>query len=208
MPFSFNCSRGEKMRYQLGLIVVSLLTAAASPVAAQEIPIDKAKMMQLVMQATNKYRASKGVKPVLIKTTLSKVAILYVNFLGQQSDREGHNADGSDPATRIAKYYKACKTGENYAAVTNWPNIMPLEAAADRVVKNWIASPGHEKNMVDPGFKYFGFGVVAWQYGDKKTYKFIQVFADDCGAMEPPPGPVSSSGRPILSSGKPRVRTH
>jgi uncharacterized protein YkwD len=85
-------------------------------------------------------------------------------------DMAGHNvvehqgSDGSTPAQRIARagFYPWRSVGENVAGGQSSP---------DEVVEDWLASPGHCANIMEPGFAEMGAaftvdpasrGVVYW----------------------------------------------
>ncbi len=39
-------------------------------------------------------------------------------------------------------------------------NIARGEASVQRILKGWMSSPGHRRNMLNPRMRYFGLSVV------------------------------------------------
>jgi uncharacterized protein YkwD len=77
-----------------------------------------------------------------------------------------HVLDSKDPGDRLRTAgYRFLSYGENIAAGQR----SPTDAIAD-----WMTSPGHRSNILNPSFTEIGVGIVASPGGG---YYYTQVFA-------------------------------
>jgi hypothetical protein len=104
-----------------------------------------------MLWAVNKERANRGVAPLAMCPALNNAAQGYAETLRANSTFS-HFLGGSTPASRMAAAgYQWTRSGENIAA--GQPDVYNVMIA-------WVYSPGHFKNIVDPGFQHVGFGSV------------------------------------------------
>jgi uncharacterized protein YkwD len=117
-----------------------------------------------IVRLTNLERQKAGLKPLAIHFGLGKVAVSHADNMARQN-KMSHVLDGKDAAKRLQEAgYPYKSYGENIAA--KYPN-------AQEVVKGWMNSPGHRKNILNPNFVEFGVGVRRSAGGD---LYFCQVF--------------------------------
>ncbi len=141
------------------------------------------------LRLINEYRQSKGVGALLLSDPLSVAAQKHnkdmgkYNFFEHTTRASDYFAVGSHVGDRApASGYKgATLLGENLAA-----GFALLKPAA--VLAGWKASPGHDANMLNPGFKVIGIscvGVAGSEYGFYWTTDFgdyVDPSADDPNA--------------------------
>jgi uncharacterized protein YkwD len=126
----------------------NLLPALAS------IPTAKAATLCLL----NNERASRGLLPLAAQPVLEAAAQNYSQAMVAQHFFDHVSPGGQTIDDRLASYIGASgiwSTGENLA----WGEGALATPAS--IVRNWMASPGHRDNILDPQFNDIGVGVVA-----------------------------------------------
>ena len=82
--------------------------------------------------------------------------------------------DGVNFDARITDQYRhrVFLVGENiwFASGYNPANVQRM---AKEIVDDWMASPGHRENMLDPQFTHLGVGVSARQHTIRATQEFV-----------------------------------
>jgi hypothetical protein len=107
---------------------------------------DLARAEELVELATNQFRAEQGLKRAAPDATLERAARGFADFMART-----HSADGAPPAERArGAGYDYCLVSEN---ISYQYSSEPFATAdlARRYVEGWKDSPGHRKNMLEPG---------------------------------------------------------
>lgn len=116
-----------------------------------------------VVKLTNQERTQRGLQPLKINTTLSKMArdksqdMANNNYFSHQSPTYGSPFD-------MMKQY-----GISYS--TAGENIAEGQQTPQEVVNAWMNSPGHRANILNPDFTEIGVGYVA--QGNIWTQDFI-----------------------------------
>ncbi len=135
---------------------------------------DIAKAETAIVQLTNEFRRSEKLGEVKRNRELDHAAKLFAEYLAK-TGRFAHEADGRQPADRAkAAGYKFCTIAENLA-LNQDSRGFKSEALAKQVVEGWKNSPGHRKNMVQPGVTEIGVGVAKAPDADPK-YLSVQLF--------------------------------
>ena len=62
--------------------------------------------------------------------------------------------------------------GENIWFASGY-NPANIQRTAKEIVEDWITSPGHRENMLDPQFTHLGVGVSARQHTLRATQEFV-----------------------------------
>jgi uncharacterized protein YkwD len=134
--------------------------------AACEDPPDASDLVQEILGAVNAQRAHAGVPLLRLDPTLTKVADFYACRLAEDGFFAHEDPfDGSTIDVRAANFgYPFLKIGENLAA-GQW--------SVDQVMDDWMASPEHRANILDPA--YTDIGIVVKLGGDCGTY-WVQEF--------------------------------
>ena len=145
--------------------LVACPVQAAHPVTQPAIPADGFTNEEVELLAlTNKERLHKGLQPLRMNKILTVAARSHAVDMAHHRHLS-HTINGRNFIFRIkASGYPVAKAGENVARSKRSP---------DHVMKMWMKSRAHRKNILNPHFKEIGFGVQAVPGGDKY---FAQVF--------------------------------
>ena len=104
-----------------------------------------------LLEAVNAARLAHGLRPLRVDPTLTRAARAHtIDML--QRDYFAHGAF----ARRMAQFHvQAARIGEDLA----WGNGAWAQATA--VVREWLASPAHRANVLDPRFGRIGIGAAS-----------------------------------------------
>lgn len=122
--------------------------------APEETAEEKAKRVAFideVLALTNAEREKEDLRPLSLNQQLSKAAQIQSEDLALGDFFAHTSPDGVDLADRLeAGGYESYDTaGENIAAG---------QITAEQVVQEWMNSPGHRDNILEPAFKELGVG--------------------------------------------------
>lgn len=120
-----------------------------------------------VVRLVNVERAKEGLKPLGTYSTLTDAAQIRA---GEIVSLFSHTRpDGSSCFTALSE------TGANKGAYTYGENIAAGNSTAAAVVAQWMDSPGHRANILDPDFTHIGVG---YAYSPNSTYRYywVQMF--------------------------------
>jgi len=134
--------------------------------AVCEDPPDAAALAQELLAAVNAERAEVGAPPLRLDPTLAKIADFYACRMVEDGFFAHEDPfDGSTVDVRAADFgYVFVKIGENLAAG---------QGSVDQVMDDWMGSPEHRANILDP--TYTDFGVAVKLGGDCGSY-WVQEF--------------------------------
>lgn len=148
--------------------------------------VDYGLLNSLIFEEINKVRTMRNVEPLLEDRTLFMAASAHNEYLIEIDDLTHEQAD---PAKRTVKDRVQSfggdfgTLGENVLfegmriQTTNGKTEViasPYINTAESMVKNWIESPGHYKNLINPTFKFVG---TATGYStERKAIFATQVF--------------------------------
>ena len=137
---------------------------AAAPAPAgveQQAPprADRAAMRRKVLQLTNKRRVDRGCDPVRWHRRLAVAAQRHTKRMAN-ADTLSHQLPGEpDPGARIRNAgYDWTAWGENIAAGFRTPRS---------VVRAWMNSPGHRRNILNCDFEHLGVGLASADDGTR-----------------------------------------
>ncbi|VAW15935.1 hypothetical protein MNBD_ALPHA09-1979 [hydrothermal vent metagenome] len=115
----------------------------------------------------NAYRSDRGLGPVRIDETLTKIAAAHALDLARNGLTGHYGSDGSDPAQRASRNgYVFVNLGENTSAGRT--------TLAD-VIQAWIKSPTHQPNMVLNPAKDFGLAHIVAPGSRYRDYWVLMV---------------------------------
>jgi uncharacterized protein YkwD len=121
---------------------------------------------------TNQQRVSAGLRSLAWHEKLAEVArghsadMLARDFFGHR------DPDGADPGRRLEQHgLKFMMWAENLYELTNGPD--DPKAIAASVIRGWMHSSGHRRNILDGRFRYLGIGVSSRD----DSLAFTQLFA-------------------------------
>jgi uncharacterized protein YkwD len=106
--------------------------------------------------------------PLRLSPLLERAALTHAQDMMRHGRLEHIGSDGSQPPDRATRVgYRWRVVGENIA--TGAPDV-------DTVVADWLASPGHCENIMNPRFKEMGTAYVA--DGESARIYWAQVFGN------------------------------
>lgn len=160
------CRSMRRLSWAKALLLA--LAVAASPVAAG--PADS------VLIAINAARAKAGCGPLRLNGKLAAAAKSHARAMAEQNFFGHAGKDGSRFSSRIAR--------QGYSYRTAAENIAAGQNSAAQVVKSWLKSAGHRRNILDCRMTETGIAVV-YQADDRPIrgnaaplrYYWVQVFA-------------------------------
>ncbi len=142
---------------------------------------------QDIINQTNVYRASKGLKPLSVDSSLQKAA----EQMGSDMKTKGYfshtTPDGKDYISFIPNKNAYLKMGQNLAQ--DFPDATSTMAA-------WKASPAHNQNLIDDSFTRTGVAIVG-----NKVVQYFGLPQDTPAPKAIAKAPVKSAPIPIVAQG-------
>ncbi len=179
------------------LMIVGLLTAGLASMGPQVMPLVNRvfaspaihqpkpvlppsgvmhlhQVEDLVFDLTNQARRARGLPPLRKDDELTNVARAYSDDMLVRRFFDHTTPDGVTFDERISANYPhwIYAVGENiwFASGYNPGNAQKL---AKEIVDDWMSSPGHRENLLDPGFTHLGVGVSARHHTIRATQEFV-----------------------------------
>jgi uncharacterized protein YkwD len=128
------------------------------PGALEVAVSSKPAQIPLLVAAVNEVRRAHGLRTLVVSPRLTAAANAHARVLAATGRFAHEWSDGSPFGTWILRYYPV-------AAYTRWSagenlvwSAQPLVAGA--AVDEWIASPPHRRNLLDPAWRQVGIGVA------------------------------------------------
>lgn len=155
----------------LVLVLLALLTSgfnACAPPAPPPPGVEHVlDIEQPIVDLTNAHRAAYGLPSLTIEYRLSNAAQAHADDLANTQRLSHDGSNGSSPGDRIkAEGYYGYTWAENVAVGYDTP---------DAVMAGWIASPGHDANLLSP--LVFDIGVAASRGTDGRIYWVMDLAA-------------------------------
>jgi uncharacterized protein YkwD len=119
-----------------------------------------------VVKLVNRIRARHGLKRLKSSRALARAANDHTGDILRTDVLSHCSSDGTPMATRVRRYTGADWVGENIATVTR------KGSAARKVVRMWMASPGHRAVLLSPSGRRIGVGKRAGRLGTAKRAVF------------------------------------
>jgi uncharacterized protein YkwD len=113
-------------------------------------------------EAINKYRQSKGLKPLKLDAELTTAARAHANDLAKWDRISHYGSDGSNPWDRVKR--------SGYNAKLAAENVGTGQASFAEVLKGWQDSPGHNKNLLQAEAQHMGIALVQDPKTEFKTF--------------------------------------
>ena len=140
------------------------------------------RLIEQVVELTNAERAKADLQPLKLNDRLTGAALDHSNDMAHDDFFSHTGVDGSTVSDRVKNSsYEYSTAGENIAAG---------QTSAAEVVEDWMNSPGHRANILNPNYTEIGVG---YEYLENDTGKFnyerywTQVFgtsSNDSAAFE------------------------
>ena len=126
---------------------------------------DDAHMQQMILHYVNAYRAKHHLSPLKLNAAASQEAAHHSQAMASKATAFGH-AHFNDRIKRLYKKFDQCRGGAE--------NVAYYRVNAKRLVEEWIASPGHRRN-IEGHYNVTGIGIAhskpGWAY---YTQIFVQ----------------------------------
>jgi uncharacterized protein YkwD len=158
------------MSVRLPSLFILALCAIASLLSVRaEEPAEKEKFVlskeeKRLLDLTNVEREKEKLQPLVPSPVLFKVARAHSANMARQ-EKMSHELDGKNPYMRLKEAgYRYRYAGENVAYG---------DVDLDKVMKGWMDSPGHRKNILTPGYTEIGLAAVRSEEG---LVYYTQVF--------------------------------
>lgn len=153
-----------KKTIQLAILITSVFLMFAPASFAQAAPASNDTAIEnAILFHINAYRQQHGLTKLTMNTNMVREAKIHSADMAAHRMPFGHKAF----ATRINRLHKQVKNSGAGAE-----NVAYNYKDAQDVVKNWLRSPGHKRN-IDGNYNVTGIGVVRDSHG--KLY-FTQIF--------------------------------
>lgn len=142
------------------------LSPPPTEAAPQEEPLslcsEGEKQAQEVCELVNRTRVENGLVPIKLSSRLNLVASIYASHMRQDKFFAHVAPDGATIETRL----KSGAISYRYAG----ENIAKGHTSAEAVTKDWLRSPGHRANILQPEYRRMGLGFSG--------YIWVQIFTD------------------------------
>lgn len=131
------------------------------PAAAKQAAMGASEDSRAILAAVNAYRAEHGIPPLAPNRELQYAAAVHSADMVQRKFFGHFNPDGQGPGERLQAAWPEFKGSfaENVAALDN---AGPLNAQelAEALVKQWVASPAHRKNIRNAAYTLSDIGIA------------------------------------------------
>ena len=122
------------------------------------------KIERSILHHTNRQRREANLKPLKSNRSLIRAARRHSRWMARKDKLSHDGAGGSTPSRRAREsgYYAPVsenirQCGSARRRIFSWRSTRRLGEAA---VIDWMNSPGHRKNLLDPDAKVIGIGVA------------------------------------------------
>lgn len=169
-------------------VMLGVYAAAHGAAAPCDVPPESAAYDQeeaTFLSLINAYRAQHGAPPLVADAALDRAAQWMANDLASHAYFSHTSSDGRSPTARAQACGYHYGVGENIAGGTS---------SAAQALAAWQSSPGHNNNMLYPGYRTIGIGrALGGPYG---VY-----WVTDFGiyTQEPPPATYTPPATPTPS---------
>lgn len=133
-----------------------------------------ARVEDLVFELTNQARQAKGLPPFSQDAELTQVARAFSDDMLVRRFFDHTTPDGVSFDERIADRYRhrVRIMGENIWYASGY-NVSKIQQVAKEIVDDWMSSPSHRENILDPRFTHLGVGVSARHDSIRATQEFV-----------------------------------
>jgi uncharacterized protein YkwD len=150
-------SRTHAARLATSLSAAAIMCAALLGTAAPAEAYSRAELRAGVVKLTNEIRSDRGCKPLRTSERLTRSAQRHANDMAERNYFSHTSRNGDRWWQRIERAGYPDPAGENIAYGF---------ATARGVVRAWMRSPSHRRNIVDCDFRAIGVGF----HGDGKYW--------------------------------------
>ena len=150
--------------------VVQKAATVLPPPGVKHLP----KLEDLIFELTNQARQAKGLPPCIKDAELTQVARAFSDDMLVRRFFDHTTPDGVTFDARLAERYphRVRIMGENIWFASGY-NLDKIQKVAKEIVDDWMTSPGHRDNILDPRFTHLGVGVSARRNTIRATQEFV-----------------------------------
>jgi uncharacterized protein YkwD len=135
------------------LVAVAVTVLVAFPAAAGAAR-NRTNSETALLQQVNRVRVAHGLRALVFDPTLARAARAHTRAM-TSSNVFAHGNVGA----RLREFHvTGPSVGENLAWGTG------QMGTAEGIVEAWLASPGHRRNLLDPGFRRIGLGELQTRF--------------------------------------------
>lgn len=134
----------------LSCAVFASSVLSGTPCHAEKAKPNSAQTREDLLRQHNKERREEGKKPLTLNSKLSAAAQSYADYLAK-SGKFSHTAKGTMSSRVKDAGYKPKAVGENIAV--GQPSV-------PTVLRSWMHSEGHKKNILSKNYTEVGFGIA------------------------------------------------
>jgi uncharacterized protein YkwD len=139
---------------------VPMRRAAGACVAGESWGVPRGDLAHKVARIVNEYRIRIGVRPLRLAPSLTRSATWKARHMAHF-----HYFGHSDPAPPVARSVPQRLSACGFGAQGS-ENIAYGYQTAASVVRAWLRSPSHRRNIEQPGWKYMGVGAAKSRGGN------------------------------------------
>lgn len=145
----------------LALLFATAVAAAATAAPSQVAVARAANVEQGIVERLNAIREARDLRPLTVSRSLRQAAVSHSEAMATAGIFQHESPDGSPFWKRVGRYYGA----SGYSGWQVGENILWRTAPADAAdaVQQWMQSPPHRKNILNPAWREIGVGVVTAQ---------------------------------------------
>jgi uncharacterized protein YkwD len=129
---------------------------------------DLAAVRAGMLARVNAVRKHAGVRPLRPNSQLDRAAQRHAEDMLAR-----HYFAHESPEGRTVRE-RATAAGYDWREIGE--NIAEGQLTVDEVMDSWMHSPGHRRNLLDPGFKELGVGLAFGRSGDEYQVEWVQTF--------------------------------
>jgi uncharacterized protein YkwD len=131
-----------------------------------------------IVRLTNATRRQHGLPLLTVDPTLTEVSRQHSLDMLRRRFFSHQNPEGLSPLDRLPPAYasRISRSGENIWTGSGHAPADP-RALARMMLATWMASPGHRRNILTPGFTHLGVGVAGSGREIRATQIFVEIRA-------------------------------
>lgn len=149
---------GVALTVLVALVAVGVLAVAGTPTLNDGL--DDERLEARIVAEANDARTEHGLAPLATDTSLATVADAHSGDMAARGYVNHTTPNGSGVADRYARFGVDCFGDENIYYTPNGGLLVGEDQLAERVVAEWLASPGHRKTLFGPEFIRQGIGAA------------------------------------------------
>ena len=132
--------------------------ATRAPKTYVATPKEYRQVASWVLHYTNQARQKYKLASLQRYLALESAAQKHSSWMARTKRFSHEGRQGTKPHQRmVAETFGGSTTGEN---IYKFPVRRDQKKLAKNLVDGWMKSPGHRRNILNPGFRYLGVGVA------------------------------------------------